>query len=78
MPLGVTLLVTPQRKLFAHYIGPWRTRARLLSATAIAIAMVVPPDANGLDSYYASAQLAVVGMANVDRHEIEVSPRVSN
>ena len=35
MPLGVTLLVTPQRKLFAQYIGPWRTRARLLSLPAI-------------------------------------------
>ena len=33
-------------------------------ATAITISMVVPPEASGLDSYYASAQLALVGMAN--------------
>ena len=33
-------------------------------ATAITISMVVPPEAGGLDSYYASAQLALVGMAN--------------
>ena len=33
-------------------------------AAAITISMVVPPEASGLDSYYASAQLALVGMAN--------------